>query len=200
MRCFLYLLLLGLWTPAYAQEGNPATATDTPLESQYNNMLDVSNRYREGNRAFKVIRRDYLDAFMTNINDSISGYTTRIGRLEGELTDLQERIEATSSEVETRDATIRDLNAERDSVSLLGLQLDKGTYSLLMWSLVVGLLVALLVALASTRIAASNNTSLKRERDKFAEDLEQSRKSRLTVEQDLRRQLQDEINRRSARE
>ncbi len=200
MRCFLYLLLLCLGTSAWAQEANPATATDTPLQSQYDNMLSTSNRYREGSREFKVVRRDYLDAFMSNINDSISGYTTRIDRLEEELAGLQDQIDATSSEVRDRDATIKELNAERDSVSLLGMQLDKGTYSLVMWSLVIGLLIALLVALASTRIAASNNTSLKRERDKLAEDLEQSRKSRLTVEQDLRRQLQDEINRRTARE
>ncbi len=201
MRCFLYLLFLCLGASATAQQpGDPVEAADTPLELQFNSMLDASNRYKEYNKEFKVVRRDYLDAFMSNVSDSISGYTTRIRRLEDDLAGLRTQVDATSSEVATRDATIEELNAERDSVSLLGIQLDKGTYSLIMWSLVIGLLVALLVALASTRIAASNNTGLKRERDKLAEDLEQSRKSRLTVEQDLRRQLQDEINRRTVRE
>lgn len=194
MRCLLCLFFLCLCVSLFAQRrGNPALAGDTPLQLQFDTMLDVSNRYQE----FKVVRRLYLDEFMSNVSDSIATYTERIGQLESEKNVLQRQIDDTASEVADRDATISSLKSERDSISLLGMQLGKGTYSLIMWALVIGLLIALLVALASTRIAAANNTELKRERDKLATELEQSRKSRLTVEQDLRRQLQDEINRRS---
>ena len=194
MRCYLCFAILFICTTAsFAQRrGNPALAGDATLQLQFDTMMDVSNRYQE----FKVVRRTYLDEFMNNVNDSISEYTDRITQLEGEKSNLQGQVSATSSEVSDRDATITQLKSERDSVSLLGIQLDKGTYSLIMWSLVIGLLIALLVALGSTRIAARNNTELKRERDKLAEELDQSRKSRLTVEQELRRQLQDEINKR----
>ncbi len=194
MRRFFYLVILLLCTTSlFAQRrGNPALAGNSTLQLQFDTMLDVSNRYQE----FKVVRQLYLEEFMNNVNDSISGYTQRISQLEGEKAVLQSQIDATSSEVGDRDAAIADLKAERDSVSLLGMQLDKGTYSLIMWSLVIGLLIALLVALGSTRVAARNNSELKRERDKLAEELDQSRKSRLTVEQELRRQLQDEINKR----
>ncbi|PPK84664.1 hypothetical protein CLV84_3826 [Neolewinella xylanilytica] len=194
MRCILYLFFLFLCVNVSAQRrGNPAAATEAPLQQQFDEMLDASNRYQE----FKVVRQEFLDAFMVNVSDSISGYTERISQLEGEMAELRNEIDANSNEVAERDATIAELNDELDTVSLLGIQLSKGTYSLIMWSLVIGLLIALLVALASTRIAAANNTELKRERDKLAAELEQSRKSRLTVEQDLRRQLQDEINRRN---
>ncbi|NJB86999.1 hypothetical protein GGR26_002776 [Lewinella marina] len=178
------------------QSGNPAQAGDRDLQTQFETMLDLSNRYREGSREFKVVPRDYLDAFMSNVSDSIATYTTQIEALEAQQAEQQARIDATSGEVADRDALIADLKDERDTVGLLGMQLDKGTYSIIMWSLVIGLLIALLVALGGTRIAAGNNSALKRERDKLAEELEQSRKSRLTVEQDLRRQLQDEINKR----
>ena len=195
MRCFLYLLFLLFCVNLSAQRrGNPAGAADAPLQQQFDDMLDASNRYQD----FKVVRREFLDAFMSNVGDSISGYTRRISQLEGEVAGLENQIDANAGEVSDRDETIAELNKELDSVSLLGMQLSKGTYSLIMWSLVIGLLIALLVALASTRIAAANNTELKRERDKLAAELEQSRKSRLTVEQELRRQLQDEINRRKA--
>lgn len=198
MRSFLCVVFILLSAPSvFAQRsGNPAQAGDGSLKEQFETMLDLSNRYREGSREFKVVPRDYLDAFMNNVSDSIAVYTTRIGELESQHSTLQGQIDANSSEVADRDALIAELNEERDTVGLLGMQLDKGTYSVIMWSLVIGLLIALLVALGGTRIAAGNNSSLKRERDKLAEELEQSRKSRLTVEQDLRRQLQDEINKR----
>ena len=194
MRLFLYLFFLFICVNLTAQRrGNPAGAVEAPLQQQFDEMLDASNRYQD----FKVVRREFLDAFMSNVSDSISGYTERISQLESDVAGLENQIEKRSTEVSDRDETIANLNNERDSVSLLGMQLSKGTYSLIMWSLVIGLLIALLVALGSTRIAAANNTELKRERDKLAGELEQSRKSRLTVEQELRRQLQDEINRRN---
>ncbi|MCP9237512.1 hypothetical protein [Lewinella sp. JB7] len=198
MRCLLYLCFFCLCTSLAAQKrGNPALSDGTPLQLQFDTMLDVSNRYRENNDEFKVVRRLYLDAFMSNVSDSIAIYTQRISQLESDKARLQAQIDGNASQVADRDATIAELNAERDSVSLLGFQLAKDTYSIIMWSLVLGLLVAFLVALAGTRVASSNNNELKRERDKLAAELEQSRKSRLTVEQDLRRQLQDEINRRN---
>ncbi|MBB4078894.1 cell division septum initiation protein DivIVA [Lewinella aquimaris] len=198
MRFLLYLLFFCLCTSVSAQKrGNPALSEGTPLQFQFDTMLDVSNRYREQDQEFKVVRRVYLDAFMNNVSDSISVYTKRISQLEADKARLQDQIEGNASQVADRDATITALNAERDSVSLLGFQLAKDTYSIIMWSLVIGLLVFTLIAVAGTRVAAANNNELKRERDKLASELEQSRKSRLTVEQDLRRQLQDEINRRN---
>ena len=197
MRIALLLLLLSTLTSLTGQRyGNPALSEGTALQLQFDTMLDVSNRYREGTAEFKVVRRTYLDAFMANVADSIATYTDRIAGLEGDKAALQANIDENADEVGDRDETIADLRGEKDSVSLLGIQLDKGTYSIIMWSLVIGLLIALLVALASTRVAAANSSELERERDKLVGELEQSRKSRLTVEQDLRRQLQDEINRR----
>ena len=199
MRLYFFVLFVCLSASLSAQKyGNPALGQDVPLQLQFDTVIQVSNRYRERGSEFRVVRRDYLDNFMQNVSDSLSQYPRQIERLQEEKTALQQQIDATASEVSDRDATIAELNQERDSVNLLGIQFDEGTYNLIMWALVIGLLVALLVALASTRIAAASNTELKRERDKLAEELEQSRKSRLTVEQDLRRQLQDEINRRSA--
>jgi tetrahydromethanopterin S-methyltransferase subunit B len=198
MRSLLFFLILVLSLPLMAQRrGNPALSEDAPLRQQFDEMLEVSNRYREGSRQFKVVPRDYLEAFMTNVSDSISTYTVQIDELQRRQDELESQIEETASEVSDRDDTIGELRRERDTVSLLGMQLDKGTYSLIMWGLVIGLLIAFLVAMASTRVAAGNNTSLKRERDKLAAELEESRRSRLTVEQELRRQLQDEINKRN---
>ena len=199
MRWLFFVLCVLLTTLLPAQKrGNPALAAGVPLQQQFDTMLQVSNRYKEGSTRFKVVRQPYLEAFMQNVTDTIANFSPAIARLEQEKAALQQQLDDNASEVSERDATIAELNAGRDSVSLLGMQIDKGTYSLIMWALVIGLLVGLLVALASTRIAAANNTELKRERDKLATELEESRKSRLTVEQGLRRQLQDEINRRNA--
>lgn len=197
MRFVFLLFTLFVCTNLTAQRyGNPALSEGTELKNQYDTIIDLSNRYREGQTEFKVVRREYLDAFMENVSDSIATYTERIDVLEGEKKELQDNIDGHANEVGDRDKTIADLNSERDSVNLFGLQIDKSTYHIIMWSLVIGLLAAMLIALASTRVAAANNTELKRERDKMSEELEQSRRSRLTVEQELRRQLQNEINRR----
>lgn len=184
-----------LTSVAAQKKGNPALAEGVELRLQYDTMMDVSNSYREGRTDFKVVRHNYLDAFVANVSDSIVTYTERIENLEEEQRALQADIDENASQVAERDETIEQLTQENDNVSLLGVQMSRSTYGLIMWALVVGLLVALLVAIGSTRVAAANSAELERERDKLTKELEQSRKRRLSVEQDLRRQLQDVRNR-----
>lgn len=186
------ILFLLVTSDLGAQPGNPATADTASLRVQFDDMVRVSNRYQQ----FRVVRRSFLNAFIANVSDTISGYTSEIAELKRTIATQNSRIEEQAGEIEVRDQDIVALQEDKESISLLGLDLTKTTYSLIMWALVIGLLAALVLALGSTRVAVSDSSGLKRERDKLSEELEQSRKSRLKVEQDLRRRLQDELNRR----
>ena len=91
---------------------------------------------------------------------------------------------------------IGSLNGEKDSISLLGMQLSKTTYNIILWSAIGILLALLLFSIARMQVAVTSNRDARIAREKTAEELEKSRKNRLEVEQKLRRQLQDERNKR----
>ncbi|MTB53147.1 hypothetical protein [Lewinella sp. W8] len=187
------LFFLSFLTPVSAQPGNPAQADTVSLRGQFDEMVRVSNRYQR----FRVVRQDFLNAFMANVADTIGGLTEELALRQGKIDEQATAIGGLETDVQERDATIEQLNKEKDGISVFGLLLSKGTYNLIMWTLAIGLLAALLFALARTRVAVSTSKDRKGQIEKLTSELETSRKQRLKIEQDLRRQLQDEINKRN---
>lgn len=192
-RIFSILSLLLITQLLAAQPGNPAQADTASLRVQYDQMLEASNRFQR----FKVVRQDFLGAFIANVSDSLRGYTDEIGSLKTTITEQKAKIDGQATTISERDAKITELTEEKDSVSLLGLPLSKTTYNVIMWSAIIGLLAALLFAIARMRFAVSTSREARLANEKTTAELEKSRKNRLEVEQKLRRQLQDERNKRS---
>ena len=191
-RSLLFSLLFTVSLSAFAQQGNPAQAGEASLTEQYNAMLEASNRYQR----FKVVREDFLAAFLSNVQDSVRTYTDRVKDLEETIATQKAKIDEQTKDLTVRQGEIASLNGEKDSINLLGMQLSKATYSILMWG-IVGLLLALfLFALGRSRLALAESRSVRQLQEKTAAELEASRKSRLAVEQKLSRQLQDERNKR----
>lgn len=191
---FTYLLSLLLTvTCLSAQRGNPAQAGDATLSEQHAEMLRVSSNYK----TYKTVQLTFLNAFMSNVQDSISGYTNEIEELNNTIASQAERLEEQTTTIGSRDGEIEALKNEKDSMSLLGLSLDKTTYATIMWAAIIGLLAALLFAIARMRVAVANSRTAEGQIDKLSGDLDQSKRRRLEIEQSLRRQLQDEINKRS---
>lgn len=195
MRYFvltLFAILVLSLSQVYARAGNPANASDsTTLRQQFDDMLRVSNRYRK----FKVVNQDFLNAFISNVSDSISGYTREIDDLNQTITAQAKKIESLTENVAARDADVTALTEQKDSMNLLGSPLSKATYATVVWGLLFGLLALLVftflrmkVAIGSARAANDNGAQL-------SDELAKAKKQRLKVEQDLRRQLQDERNR-----
>ena len=191
-RCLALLFVLFISNFAVAQRGNPATADTVSLQGQFDEMLRVSSNYQ----VYKTVRRTFLNAFMANVQDSINVYAEEVARLETRIGDQEAKITEQGTAIEARQGEIASLTSEKDSISLLGMPLSKATYSLILWSAIIGLLAMLLFALARMRLAVGSARQAQHDFQQVNEDLEKSRKNRLEVEQKLRRQLQDEINKR----
>jgi hypothetical protein len=193
MNIFRFLTLVFLLFAAHsavAQRGNPATADTVNLQGQFDEMLRVSSKYQ----IYKTVRRDFLDAFMANVSDSIRGYTDEISELEGRIAEQKKTIGDQATSIDDRQGQIASLTDEKDSISLLGMPLSKSTYSLILWSSLIALFAMLLFALARMRLAVGSAREARDDFQQVNQDLDKSRKTRLEVEQKLRRQLQDEIN------
>ncbi len=175
-----------------AQPGNPAQADTASLQVQFDAMIDASNRFQK----FRVVRQDFLNAYKANVRDTIEVYTSEIEELKTTVAEQKTRITDQETEISGRDTEIGNLKGQRDSISFLGVQLSKATYNIILWSIIGILLAGLLFAIARMRVAVSGSRDARIAREKTAEELEKSRKNRLEVEQKLRRQLQDERNKK----
>ncbi|OAV42903.1 hypothetical protein A3850_016905 [Lewinella sp. 4G2] len=134
---------------------------------------------------------------MANVQDSISTYTTEIKELNSTISTQASKIQEQTASIAERDGTIVGLEEDKESINLLGMPLSKDTYSTIMWTTILVLFGALLLALFRMRYATGTATEANEKAAKLTEELETSKRRRLEVEQNLRRQLQDELNKRT---
>ena len=189
LNTFLFTLIFQL----SGQSGNPANNGEEPLNTQYQLMVDESNRYEQ----YKVIRSVWLAAFATNLSDSLVAAAEEVVELQSTIDDQSNTLAQREEEIAQLNAQIDQLNVEKDGISFLGVRLSKGAYNTIVWTLIAALLAGMIFFLGRGRYALSVAKDARTKNEQLTTDLEQARKRRLEVEQDLRRKLQDERNKNS---
>lgn len=188
---FLVCVFFSLSLPA--QSGNPATADGKSLVEQLDEMVSESNRYQR----FRVVPIEWLNAYKANIADSLTAQMAKQAGLEGTIADQTKTIEEQATQIGMLGADIDKLNQEKDGIMLFGNLISKTVYNTILWSVIGVLLVGMLFFMARGRYAVAVTRDLQEKNTELTADLEQTRKRRLEVEQDLRRKLQDEMNKRA---
>ena len=179
--CCLSLLAI---TPMIGQN------TATTLEDQFVDVIDKSNRYQD----YKVVKRYKLDRLKKSVNDTIGSLKSTINGLEGTVSSLQNELSESQSNLAKTNDNLSASKTAENNMSLFGMETTKGSYNTIMWS-VIGILLAFLLFFI---YRFKNSNSITREaKAKLAEveeEFEGHRGRALEREQQIRRKLQDEIN------
>lgn len=161
-----------------------------PISEQFEFILKNSNKYKN----YKVVKRVWIEKLQKNVADSINAIQKDFDTEVAKVATQQTEIGKLKVDLAAVNQKITDLNTEKDSISLLGLQLSKGSYQTLMWG-IIGVLVILWLFFAYR--FKTSNTITKEAKAKLVETeeaFEEHRKRALEREQQVRRKLQDEIN------
>jgi len=161
-----------------------------PIAEQFEFIIENSNTYQD----YKVVKRVWIEKLQKNVADSINAIQKDFTAEVAKVAEQQTEIEKLKADLASVNQKINDLNAEKDSISLLGLQLSKASYQSLMWGIIA---VLTILWLFFTYKFKSSNTITKEAKTKLAEtelEFEEHRKRALEREQQVRRKLQDEIN------
>ena len=178
-----------------AQNNDTQSINEGTINDQFEYVLRKSGNFKGTNgqqyeavnrRMFLTLQAHTIDSLKT-LQEDLDNTRTTVESQQKEITDLQANLSSTQS---TLDAT----NKEKDSMALFGMQMSKGGYNMLMWSIVVGLLALLLLFIYKFN---NSNAVTKAAKASLAEtelEFEEHRRTALEREQKVRRQLQDELN------
>lgn len=175
----------GLTSFMFAQEN-----TSTTLDQQFENLIRKSNSYQE----FKVVKKVKLNLLRKNSNDSLVALkrniivsNTTIEEQKNTINSLKEQLTISQSDLS--------VSKEKESgIEILGFLTKKTTYNLIMWSIIGVLLAFLLFTFYRFKNSNSITKSSKLKLLETEEELESHKKKALEQQQQLRRKLQDEIN------
>lgn len=155
-------------------------------------MVRGSNRYQQ----YRVVPQTELNQFIASVSDTLGARAAELSRLEATIATQTQTITESQAEIASLQNQIKQLEAEKDGIYLLGTLVSKATYNIVLWTLILAAVAGLVFFFLRARLAVANSRSLQQDKEELATALDSAKKRRLEVEQDLRRKLQDEINKR----
>lgn len=132
-----WILFSGGLQTSISQTSMPEVMDTASVREQLNYIQEHTRIYND----YRAIREDIFQKMKRNAVDSVSRTRREIIGLNEELEKSGEEIEALNSDLqkvkEERDEAIR----TKDSLSFLGIQMNKTIYNTIMWIIVMGLAV-----------------------------------------------------------
>lgn len=165
------------------------------LDNQFEYVMTKSNSFK-GDRglSYQVINVNWLKDLKSHVLDSIKVAQNNLKISQIKVTEQTQEITNLKSKLTNTENDLEESKNKQNSMSLFGIQMSKGGYSGLMWS-IIGILLALLLFFIyqfknSIVVTKESKLMLTTLEDEF----EEHRKTAVEREQKVRRLLQDEIN------
>jgi hypothetical protein len=180
----------------YAQEtptedDEKLSLTEGTLDNQFDYVIKESN---EWHRDYKVIKINWLTTLKAHTLDSLRIYKVDISEKQTVIDSQAKEIESLKSNLSITKTSLDDTRAEKDNMSLFGLQMSKTGYSMVMWAIIAVLLALVILFIIKFRNSNAITKQAKKTLAETEEEYEEHRRNSLEREQKVRRQLQDEIN------
>ncbi|MBU3010367.1 hypothetical protein KO506_03060 [Polaribacter vadi] len=187
----LFFSVLFISTSIFSQQSEQQTKPeDTSLKGQFDKIYRISTTYQ----VYKVIDKEKFLKLKSNVLDSLQDAKNLILEKENLLKTERENIKKTKETLAKTKTDLEVSNLKENSISLLGIQLSKVTYNLVLWSIIVISLLALFYFIF--KFSRSNVLTKQAQNNLIdvEQEFENHRKKSIEREQKLRRELQDEIN------
>ena len=166
-----------------------------PLEDQFEYIFQKSGNFKGTNgQKYEAVKYVSLLKLKANTLDSLKTLKISLKNSEVKVLAQQKEISDLKGQLENTQSTLTATNAEKDNMSLFGVQMSKGGYNILLWSIIGGLLALTLFFLFRFNSSNSATRAAKLKLKEVEDEFEEHRRVALEREQKVRRQLQDEIN------
>ncbi len=185
-RFKLLLLFVGMLgvTPLAAQDASKT------FDAHFDDIINKSNRYED----YKVVKRYKLDNLKKAITDTVVAYKEDISALENNLATNNAQIDALKADLAKIQADLKTAVDAENNMSVFGIQTSKGAYNGIMWSSLGILLLLLLVFIFRFKNSNAVTKDAQAKLVEVEEEFESHRQRSLEREQQIRRKLQDELN------
>jgi hypothetical protein len=137
----LIAVLLAVGTRIYCQNEMPDVFKQEPIPEQLKYLEEHTRIYDN----FRAIREDMFQKISKNTIDTLSKTTKTINTLILRDRALNNRIDSLRKAQEVFNAQLQEVTRTKESINVLGMEINKRTYNTFMWTLTGALLLLLLI-------------------------------------------------------
>ena len=183
----LSLIITAVPMLTFAQSNLIASAADsTDIKGQFEHLYKKSNTFEQ----HKVIQISDYNTLKQNATDSIRKYKKEATNHLQEINSLNTKLEASNTMVTQLKEELSTTQNMQDSVSILGMEVNKNAYSLIMWGVIFCMAIISTILFLMYKRGHQVVKEAKTRLIEVQEDLEKLRKSAIAREQKLGHELQ----------
>lgn len=179
------LLLISLTVPKAAGQ---STMPDELLKSSMNDQFKYIEEKTRIYENYRAIREDMFQKLVENMSDTLKERSSIIKRLNGTVAKLNNRNDTLAANLETTKTSLQTAVSSKNSIPILGREVNKATYNSIMWLTIIGLAVILAMLFLSLKrsltVAHNAEKELKDLRDEYQAYKKTSREAREKMSMD----------------
>jgi len=197
---FLFISLFTLSTQAQNNtEEDKLSLNSGTIDNQFEYILKKSGNFKGTNgQPYEAVKRSMFLTLRAHTIDSLKTIHKSLAETQAVVNSQAKEISSLKTSLTNTQGTLDQTNAEKDSMSLFGMQMSKSGYNVLLWSIIGGLLALLLLFIYRFKNSNSITRNANKALAEIEEEFEEHRKIALEREQKVRRQLQDELNKQKS--
>ena len=187
MRVLLLLLLIHTANIASAQEFREEINS---IDNQFDKIYKKATNYKN---YIVILKEQYLN-LKSNVLDSLKDSKRLVLEIENRLHTKNSTLKKTKEQLVSAEFNLKEVIQKANSMTFMGVQLNKTSYNLLLWLLIIFLTSTSVYFILKFKKSMTITKEAQRVLLENEKALEIHQKKSLVREQKLRRQLQDEIN------
>lgn len=169
LSLLLVIATLNAFPQAQTQDQTQPTAPPpidlktAPIRDQFNQIQQRTRIYDN----FRAVREDMFQTLKKNVNDTLTTMQKRIVSQNSQTASLRVTIDSLNSRLSTTQGNLDDVTRSKNSVNFMGMEVEKGTYNTIMWSIIIVLLLLLVIGF----LVFQRNQTVVNNRTKDLDDL-----------------------------
>ena len=163
---------------------------ETTIDENFQELITSSNNFK----GYKVVDTDQLTKLQELTSKRIAELKEEISASQQASEAQEEKMTEIKAEMESMQATLTEVNNEKDSIMVMGMALSKASYNTIMWSIIGVLVVALTFFIFRYKKSHIHTSEARKNLAEVEKEFDAYRVKALEKEQRLGRLLQDEKN------
>ena len=169
---------------AIGQTTMPDDLSRSTIREQINYIEEHTRIYDN----FRAIREDMFQKINSNVVDTLSAKESRITALENLTLNLTGKTDSLKALLGTTRVSLEEVTTTKNKIRVLGVEINKGAYNTIMWTVVGGLVLILVIGFLVFKrnlvVLLRTEKDLKELKDEFAAYKQSSRLAREKLEMD----------------
>ncbi|CAL2106604.1 conserved exported hypothetical protein [Tenacibaculum sp. 190524A02b] len=183
-------LILIIFSNVVLAQSSKTINSDNSIEGQFKSLYKESGSYQ----VYKVIKKTAYASLQKNTVDSIKKLKSTIKSKQDLINNQTSTLKSLNKEIQSLNNNLSESSKKEDQISFIGIDLTKSNYNLIVWSIILTLLGFLIYFIYRFKNSNKTTKEARKSFDEIELEFEQHRKKSIEKEQQLRRKLQDEIN------